>query len=103
MNHPNPFLREVISSISALVLKGFGLSCVFSFSTYLSPIIALTDAKFPAHLHGANYVPILIFKTSSPGSGNRQDCIGESCCSVDTTLWRKCHWLKPIEEFKSDY
>ena len=63
----------------------------------------MEDAKFPALVHKAIYARELVFKTSSLGSENRQDCIGKRCCSSDTTLQRKCHGLKLVEALKRDY
>ena len=50
----------------------------------------------------AFYAPELVFDTLSLGSETGQDCIGEGCCSSDTTLQRRCHGLKRLEAFKRE-
>ena len=74
----------------------------YSYSTYLIPTTEMKDAKFNAHLRNAIYVPELVFDTSWLGSETRQECIGEGCCSSDTTLQRRCHGLKRLEAFKRE-
>ena len=74
----------------------------YSYSTHPIPTTEMTGAKLIPHLRKAIYVPELVFDTSWLGSETRQDCIGEGCCSSDTTLQRRCHGLKRLEAFLRD-